>query len=143
MCKQVIVLAAALIMAPLGARGADLVVWWSEGYYAQEGEAVREIITAFEQKTGKQVELILHPEQELPDKLVAAVKAGQPPDFAFSLVNTQYDEQWAYEGRLVDLTDAIGWHDGPAWPLPAADGVRDSPRARVEKPARARRLHAR
>ena len=101
-------LAAALILAPLGARGADLVVWWNEGYYAQEDEAVREIVAAFEQKTGKQVELVLHPEQELPDKIVAAVEAGRPPDFAFSVVNTQHDEQWAYEGRLVDLTDAVG-----------------------------------
>ena len=108
MQKQVIALAAALIFAPLGARAADLVVWWNEGYYAEEDEAVREIVAAFEQKTGKQVELVLHPEQELPDKLVAAVEAGQPPDFAFSIVNTQHDEQWAYEGRLVDLTDAVG-----------------------------------
>ena len=31
-------------MAPLGAQAADLVVWWEEGYYAQEDEAVAEII---------------------------------------------------------------------------------------------------
>jgi hypothetical protein len=42
-------------LAPLGARAADLVVWWDEGYYAEEDEAVREIIAAFEHKTGKQV----------------------------------------------------------------------------------------
>ena len=50
MSKQVILVAAALVLAPLGARGADLVVWWEEGYYAQEDEAVREIIAAFEQR---------------------------------------------------------------------------------------------
>jgi multiple sugar transport system substrate-binding protein len=108
MRKQVIVLATALVLTPLDATAADLVVWWNEGYYAEEDEALREIIAAFEEKTGKQVELVLYPDQELPDKLIAAVEAGQPPDFAFSIVNTQYDEQWAYEGRLVDLTDAIG-----------------------------------
>jgi ABC-type glycerol-3-phosphate transport system substrate-binding protein len=59
MSKQVILVAAALVLAPLGARGADLAVWWEEGYYAQEDEAVREIIAAFEQETGKQVELVL------------------------------------------------------------------------------------
>ena len=31
----------------------------SKGFYAQEDEAVREIVAAFEQKTGKQVELVL------------------------------------------------------------------------------------
>jgi multiple sugar transport system substrate-binding protein len=84
-------------------------IWsWNEGYYAEEDEAVREIIAAFEEKTGTQVELVLHPEQELPDKVVAAVAAGEPPDFVFSILNIRHSEQWAYEGRLVDLTDAIG-----------------------------------
>jgi ABC-type glycerol-3-phosphate transport system substrate-binding protein len=46
------VLAAALVMAPLGAQGADLVVWWVKGFYAQEDEALAEIIAAFEAHTG-------------------------------------------------------------------------------------------
>ena len=75
----------ALILAPLGARAADLVVWWEKGDYAQEDEALREIIAAFEQESGKQVELVLHPQEELPDKIEAALEAGQPPDFAFGL----------------------------------------------------------
>ena len=54
-----VVASALLILAPPGARAADLVVWWEKGYYAQEDAAVREIIAAFEQKTGKQVELVL------------------------------------------------------------------------------------
>ena len=62
-----IVFAAALLMAPLGAHAADLVVWWEKGYYAQEDEAVREIIAAFEHSRGKKVELVLLDEEELPD----------------------------------------------------------------------------
>jgi multiple sugar transport system substrate-binding protein len=78
MSSRILGLAAALMLAPLSARSADLVVWWNEGYTAQEDEAVREIIAAFEQKTGKRVELAFHPEQELPDMVVAAVEAGEP-----------------------------------------------------------------
>ena len=44
-------------MAPLGAKAADLVVWWEEGVNPEEDAAVREIIAAFEQETGKQVDL--------------------------------------------------------------------------------------
>ena len=33
MRAHAIVFAAALLMLPLGARGADLVVWWEKGYY--------------------------------------------------------------------------------------------------------------
>jgi hypothetical protein len=36
-------------MSPFGGQAANLVVWWDEGYYAEESEAVAEVITAFEQ----------------------------------------------------------------------------------------------
>ena len=62
MRARAVVLAAALVLAPLGAEAADLVVWWEQGFYAQEDEAVREIIAAFEQDTGKHVEVAFHPQ---------------------------------------------------------------------------------
>jgi multiple sugar transport system substrate-binding protein len=101
-------LAAAIIMAPLGAKAADLVVWWQKEAYAQEDEALREIIAVFEQESGQRVDLILYPDEELPGKLEAALGAGQPPDFAFSLRMNDYISQWAFEDRLVDLTDTVG-----------------------------------
>jgi ABC-type glycerol-3-phosphate transport system substrate-binding protein len=55
---RAIILAAALALAPLGVRAADLVVWWEEGFNPEEDTAVREIIAAFEQKSGRQVELV-------------------------------------------------------------------------------------
>ena len=102
------VLAAALIMAPLGAESADLIVWWEEGYYAQEDEAVAEIIAAFEEKTGKRVEFEQPSQDDMEAKVLAAVEAGQPPDFLFGTNTDYYYGQWAYEDRLVDLSDAIG-----------------------------------
>jgi multiple sugar transport system substrate-binding protein len=103
-----VVLAGALLMAPLSARGADLVVWWEEGYYAQEDEALSEVIAAFEDKTGKRVQLVLQPQAELPDKLEAALEADRPPDFTFGLWLDTFIPKWALEDRLVDLTDAVG-----------------------------------
>jgi multiple sugar transport system substrate-binding protein len=108
MRKQVIVLAAALVMAPLGAQGADLVVWWEKGYYDQEDEALREIVAAFEQETGKQVELALYPYTELPERMEAALEAGEPPDFAFGLSFISDISQWAFDDQLVDLMDTVG-----------------------------------
>ena len=102
------VLIALLVLAPIGAQAADLVVWWHEGYYAEEDEAVREIIAAFEQESGKPVELVIRPMEELPDKIAAALEVGQPPDFAFGFWLGTSAPQWALEGRLVDLSDAIG-----------------------------------
>jgi multiple sugar transport system substrate-binding protein len=108
MCTNTIVLAAILVLTPLGARAADLVVWWDEGYYPEEREAVEEIVAAFEQETGKQIELVFHPESEHGEAIAAALEAGQPPDFAFGLLFSSYVGQWAFDGRLVDLTRAVG-----------------------------------
>jgi multiple sugar transport system substrate-binding protein len=105
---RAIVAAAVLTMAPLGAYGADLVVWWEKGFYEQEDEAVREIIAAFEQDTGKQVELVHYSNEELPQRLVAALEADRPPDLAFGLWLSEYSAKWAFEDRLVDLSDVVG-----------------------------------
>jgi multiple sugar transport system substrate-binding protein len=100
--------AAALMMAPVGARSADLVVWWQKGAYAQEDGALGEIIAAFEQESGKRVELVLYPDEELPQKLRAALGKGQPPGLAFSVDMSDYISEWAFDDRLVDLTETVG-----------------------------------
>ena len=102
------VLATLLMLVPLGAKAADLIVWWDEGYYAQEDEAVREIIAAFEQETGSQVELTFHSLDEHPDKITAALAAGRPPDFAFGALLSNFIGEWALDDGLVDLTDTVG-----------------------------------
>ena len=108
MRSRAISLAMMLMMAPPGAKAADLVVWWDEGYYAEEVAAIKEVVAAFEHQTGKQVDLALRPMEELPDEIRAALESGRPPDFAFGFWLDGYAEQWALEGRLVDLSDVIG-----------------------------------
>ena len=102
MRRGAVVLALALALAPLGARGADLVVWWEKGFYPQEDQAVQEIIAAFEQKTGKQVELV-RPAQ---DELRVPGSAGGRAATRFPVRHWpagRWVAQWAYEDRLVDL----------------------------------------
>jgi multiple sugar transport system substrate-binding protein len=100
--------AGALVVAPLGAKAAHLVLWWDKGFYAEEDQALRETIAAFEQGTGKQVELVMYEEQELPDKLNSALEKGQPPDFAFGLDINRHMSKWAFDDRLADITEAVG-----------------------------------
>jgi multiple sugar transport system substrate-binding protein len=103
--RQVIALAGTLILAPLGTNAADLVVWWEKGFYPQEDEAVAEIVAAFEQETGKQVELVLPEQDELLHKAQDAIIAGNPPDFLFG--SWSEVPKWAYEDRLVDLDGVL------------------------------------
>jgi multiple sugar transport system substrate-binding protein len=104
---RALILAAALVMAPPGAQAADLVVWWQEGYHPQEDAALREVVAAFEHETGKEVELVFYPMEALPDEIAAALEAGAPPDFAFGFWASDHIAEWAFEDRLVDLTDTV------------------------------------
>jgi multiple sugar transport system substrate-binding protein len=99
--------AAALVMAPLGAHGADLVVWWEKGFYPQEDDAIAEIVAAFEQGTDQDVELVLLPEGEILSKAEVALEAGHPPDFLWSTTTEGWFARWAYEDRLADLGAAL------------------------------------
>jgi multiple sugar transport system substrate-binding protein len=84
-------------------------VWWEKGWYPAEDNAVAEVVDAFEHKTGKQVELVVRPQEELVAELMVALEAGRGiPDFLFTVTETQPYEKWAYEGRLVDLSDGVG-----------------------------------
>ena len=82
---RAVLLAAALALAPLGARAADLVVWWDKAYYPEEDQALAELIRAFEAKTGLKVELVLHDDWDVPKAIEAAIAAGRPPDFMFAI----------------------------------------------------------
>jgi multiple sugar transport system substrate-binding protein len=93
---QVCLAVAALAVAPLGARAANLVVWWDRGFYPQEDAAVREIVAAFEQKTGKQVELVQYAQDAMLQKAQAALQAGQAPDFLFGTSINVVVARWAY-----------------------------------------------
>jgi multiple sugar transport system substrate-binding protein len=105
---RTVALAAALMLAPLAARAADLVLWWEEGFNAEEDVAVHEMMTDFERKTGKTVELAFFPQDVLANSLETALAAGEPPDFEFGARTSWWMPQWAQEDRLVELSAALG-----------------------------------
>ena len=75
---------------------------------AREDDAVRGIVAAFEQETGKQVEVVFQQQNELPQKILAALDTGRPPDFAFGIWIVENLWEWAFDDRLADLSDAVG-----------------------------------
>jgi multiple sugar transport system substrate-binding protein len=109
MHRRAVLFAATLMLAPLGARAADLVVWWDEPVYPKEEEALHDTVVAFERETGKQVELVFYPQEELADRIFKAIEAGHPPDLAFGVLLNTYIPRWALEDRLVNLTEPVGY----------------------------------
>ena len=85
-----------------------LVVWFTKGFYPAEDAALNTMIYRFEQKTGVKVELSLYAVQDIMPKTVAALDAGTVPDVSFGLTyDFQAAGKWAYEGKLVDLSDIL------------------------------------
>jgi ABC-type glycerol-3-phosphate transport system substrate-binding protein len=82
---RAVILAAALMLTSSSVSAADLVVWWEEGFYPGEDQAVEETVIAFEHKTGKDVELVFHPALDLEAKTLVVVAAGRLPDFLFGV----------------------------------------------------------
>ena len=156
---RAVVLAAAIFMAPLSAKAADLVVWWEKGYYDQEDEAVRETIAAFKQDSGKEVELVFYSAQEFLDRVAAGLEGSQLPDFAFGVDMNRWMSKWAFDNRLVDVTNAIGHFSDLFDPdalarfillnqkyrakgaVRAAGGPHDQPPPRLEEPPGAGRFY--
>jgi multiple sugar transport system substrate-binding protein len=103
MCSRIAVLAAMLAVAPLGAKAADLVVWWERGSNPEDDAAVREIIAAFEQETGKQVDLEQRRRATLRPRPLPPSPTGKTPDFLFGT-----NGQWAGAGRLIEHSDVVG-----------------------------------
>ena len=160
MRSHAIVLAAALILAPLGARAADLVVWWEKGYYPQEDEAVAEIIAAFEQETGKQVELVLPTggasgqdrggargrpaaRLRLRPTICRTTSDNGPSTVGWWISRTQSAPSRTCSIRMRSTGRIAQREDRAEGSVRAADGPHDQPRPRLEEPAGARRFHAR
>jgi maltose-binding protein MalE len=69
---------------------------------------VWELVAAFEQETGKTVELVRHDIDEQTAAVQAAIDADPPPDFLFGQLAEHLIPRWVEEGRLVDLSEALG-----------------------------------
>src|SRR5262245_57922856 len=103
-----VVLFAALTLQPLSALCADFVVWWRRDFIRRRTRRWRKSSPHSSSRAAKKAELVIQPILEIPDRTQAAIEAGRPPDFLFGpVVGTAFD-QWAYEDRLVDLTEAVG-----------------------------------
>src|SRR5260221_14670417 len=85
-----------------------LVVYWTKGFYPQEDKALDDMVAKFEKKTGVKVELSRYAPQESVPKAVAELDSGTPPDDAYGDVfDFQVAGNWAFEGRLEDISDIL------------------------------------
>ncbi|WP_375327660.1 ABC transporter substrate-binding protein [Microcystis sp. BLCC-F210] len=85
-----------------------LQVWWSEGYYPEETEAIRRVIDRWETTTGKLVELTFYSEKDLVVETEKALQQGTLPDVIYGYsIDTVLIPKLAWNDQLADVTSII------------------------------------
>lgn len=85
-----------------------LTIYWNQGFYPEEDEALQEIIAAWEKETNIPVNLSLFSSDDILNRTNVALENGSPPDIVFAhRADYTLGPIWAWNGELVDVSDVI------------------------------------
>ncbi len=83
-------------------------VWWSEGYYPEETEAIKSVVNTWKTQTKSEVELTFYSEKDLIQQAQNAIAAGNPPDIIYGYsISLGIVPQLAWKGQLADVSSII------------------------------------
>ena len=86
----------------------DLLVWWSEGYYPEETDAVEAITSKWEKESGKKVNLVFFNDGEISQRATEILNGGPKPDLLYGYsVGDSHGPSLAYRGFVVKTDDVI------------------------------------
>ena len=104
--------ACALLMAGSGAAqaaGQTVTVWWNQGFYPAEDQAMRDMVAAWEKQSGNKIDLTFYNGSDMPAKIISSITTGEVPDLAY-VDNGDFLllPQAAWNDKLVDVSDVVG-----------------------------------
>ncbi len=90
------------------AAGKTITVWWNQGFYPAEDNALRQTVADWEKQTGNKVDLTFYNGSDLPTKIISAMTTGDVPDICY-VDNADFliTPQAAYKDQLVDVSDVV------------------------------------
>jgi multiple sugar transport system substrate-binding protein len=90
------------------ADGKTITVWWNQGFYPSEDQAMRETVAAWEKASGNKVELTFYNGADLPAKIVSALTTGDVPDICY-VDNADFLllPQAVWNDRAEDVSDVV------------------------------------
>jgi multiple sugar transport system substrate-binding protein len=102
-------LSAAAVTRPRRAKAAQTItVWWNQGFYQAEDQAVKDSIAAWEKESGNKVDLLFLPVGDVTAKIVSAMTTGDVPDLIYSDTGQNLIvPQASWNNKLVDLSDVV------------------------------------
>lgn len=92
------------------ATGTDsaLEIWWSEGYYPEETEAIRQAVDDWSAENNIEANLVFYSEKDLVQQSQSAIEAGNPPDMIYGYsIDFNIVPLLAWQGKLADVSDVI------------------------------------
>ena len=86
----------------------ELRIYWNQGFYPEEDQALEQVIIEWEAENDIQVDLSLYSSDDILNQTVIALENGEPPDIVFAhRADYTLEPHWAWEGKLVDVSDVI------------------------------------
>jgi len=90
------------------ARAEEIMVWWNKGFFPAEDAAIKEVIEAWQKKSGNTVNLSFYSTGDIPAKVVSAITTGQVPDIAYAdTADFTIAPKQAWDDKLEDVSDVI------------------------------------
>lgn len=88
--------------------GRPLEIWWSEGYYPEETDAIEAIVSDWQQRSGGRVRLSFFSESAIEAKVSSIARGGPQPDVLYGYgLNETALPLLAWKGLLADLRDQL------------------------------------
>lgn len=83
-------------------------IFWNQGFYAEEDQALQKAIANWEQQSHTKVELSLFSSDDILNQAVIALENNDPPDILFAhRADYTLQPRWALEGKLADVSDVV------------------------------------
>lgn len=85
-----------------------LEVWWSEGYYPEETDAIESVFNAWARDSGKTLKLSFFSENEISAKAQSALEGGPTPDILYGYgINDTIVPVLSFRDQIVPLNDVV------------------------------------
>jgi len=83
-------------------------VWWTQGFYKAEDQAVIDAMANWEKRTGNKVHLTIMNGPDIITKLIAGMQVGDVPDLIHSVTGDRFMvPRAAWNDQLEDVSDVI------------------------------------
>lgn len=85
-----------------------LEIWWEEGFYPEEIDALNRIIDTWETQSDLEVDLVVIPQKDILQELETALSEGDPPDIFYAGVgDLTIIPRLAWNNQLADLSEVV------------------------------------